>query len=177
MNDTILLVEDEANDVEIFLLAAKQVGLTNPIQVAKNGQEAMDYFNGTGKFVVREAFPLPALVLLDLKLPYRMGMVVLDWLRTQARFKSTIVIVFTSSENASDISRAYEAGANAYLVKPPTLEGLNCLVRNLKNFWLNPDMRRPERFPADPKIFPFKTHPVLLKKIRHEVTATARKAQ
>lgn len=145
MSDTILLVEDEESDVEIFRLAAKEVRFENPIQVVKDGQEAMDYFSGTGKYFNRERFPLPALVLLDLKLPYRMGMVVLHWLRTQSRFKSTIVIVFTSSENALDISKAYEEGANAYLVKPSTIEGLGYLIRNLKNFWLNADVRRPEK--------------------------------
>jgi DNA-binding response OmpR family regulator len=145
MSDTILLVEDEDSDVEIFMMAAKEVRFSNPIQVVKDGQQAMDYFSGTGKYSNRERFPLPALVLLDLKLPYRMGMVVLHWLRTQSKFKSTIVIVFTSSESKSDISKAYEEGANAYLVKPPTLEGLGYLIRNLKNFWLNPDMRRPEK--------------------------------
>ncbi len=145
MSDTILLVEDEDSDVEIFMMAAKEIRFENPIQVVKDGQQAMDYFSGTGKYSNRERFPLPALVLLDLKLPYRMGMVVLHWLRTQSKFKSTIVIVFTSSESAADISKAYEEGANAYLVKPPTLEGLGYLIRNLKNFWLNPDMRRPKK--------------------------------
>ncbi|HEU6448486.1 MAG TPA: response regulator [Verrucomicrobiae bacterium] len=152
MNDTILLVEDEDSDVEIFMLAAKEVRLSNLIQVVKDGQEAMDYFSGIGKYSDRERFPLPALVLLDLKLPYRMGMVVLHWLRTQSKFKSTIVIVFTSSESVADISKAYEEGANAYLVKPPTLEGLGYLIRNLKNFWLNADLRRPEKIGEHPKI-------------------------
>lgn len=150
MTDTILLVEDEESDVEIFMLAAKEVRFANPIQVVKNGQEAMDYFSGTGKYSNRERFPLPALVLLDLKLPYRMGMVVLHWLRTQPKFKSTIVIVFTSSENACDISKAYEEGANAYLVKPPTLEGLGYLIRNLKNFWLNAALRQPDKIEERP---------------------------
>ncbi|HXE42459.1 MAG TPA: response regulator [Candidatus Baltobacteraceae bacterium] len=145
MSDTILLVEDEDSDVEIFMMAAKEVRFSNPIQVVKDGQQAMDYFSGIGKYSNRERFPLPALVLLDLKLPYRMGMVVLHWLRTQPKFKSTIVIVFTSSESKSDISKAYEEGANAYLVKPPTLDGLGYLIRNLKNFWLNADLRRPEK--------------------------------
>jgi DNA-binding response OmpR family regulator len=154
MSDTILLVEDETSDVDIFMMVAKQVGFENPIQVVRDGQQAMNYFDGIGKFTNREKFPLPTLVLLDLKLPYQMGMVVLQWLRAQPKFKSTIVIVFTSSENASDISKAYEEGANAYLVKPPTLEGLCCLIRNLKNFWLNPDMRRPEKIVEHLKLFP-----------------------
>jgi CheY-like chemotaxis protein len=153
MNDTILLVEDEESDVEIFMMAAKEVRLANPVQVVKDGQQAMDYFGGTGKYANRDRFPLPALVLLDLKLPYRMGMVVLHWLRTQSKFRSTIVIVFTASENASDISKAYEEGANAYLVKPSTVEGLGYLIRNVKNFWLNPDMRRPEKSGEHLKLF------------------------
>jgi CheY-like chemotaxis protein len=165
MTDTILLVEDEESDVEIFKLAAKEVRLANPIQVVKDGQEAMDYFAGTGKYSDRDRFPLPVLVLLDLKLPYRMGMVVLHWLRTQSKFRSIIVIVFTSSENASDISKAYEEGANAYLVKPPTLEGLGYLIRNLKNFWLNPDMRRPEWISTISKAIPLAGPPATLNKI------------
>jgi len=164
MSDTILLVEDEESDVEIFMLAAREVRFENPVQVVKDGQEAMDYFSGAGKYSDRERFPLPALVLLDLKLPYRMGMVVLHWLRTQSKFKSTIVVVFTSSENALDISKAYEEGANAYLVKPSTLEGLGYLIRNLKNFWLNPDMRRPQWASNNLKTVPFVSHAAVLKK-------------
>jgi len=165
VNDTILLVEDEESDVEIFMMAATEVRFTNPIQVVRDGQEAMDYLSGAGKYSNRVRYPLPALVLLDLKLPYRMGMVVLHWLRTQSKFKSTIVIVFTSSENALDISKSYEEGANAYLVKPPTLEGLGYLIRNLKNFWLNPDMRRPEWISKSQKTIPFAGHPAILKKL------------
>src|SRR5690349_19119637 len=80
---TILQVEDDPNDVFLFQHAMKKVGVTNPLQVASDGQQAIDYLQSTGKFADRGKFPFPCLVLLDLKLPYVMGLEVLRWIRQQ----------------------------------------------------------------------------------------------
>jgi len=82
---TILLVDDDANDVFLLRHAMKKAGLTNPMQVVSDGQEAIDYLKGVGKFADRETFPLPILLLMDLKLPYVMGLDVLRWIGTQPR--------------------------------------------------------------------------------------------
>lgn len=136
MSQIILVVEDDENDLMFVTMAMKNAGVTNPVQVAKDGQEVLDYFQGNGKFANRAAFPLPYLVLLDLKLPYVMGLDVLTWIRGQPQFKSTIVIVLTSSRYAGDVGKAYQLGANAYLVKPADLNALEGMMRTLKDFWL-----------------------------------------
>lgn len=110
----------------------------------KKVEPAKDYFQGNGKFANRAAFPLPYLVLLDLKLPYVMGLDVLTWIRDQPQFKSTMVIVLTSSRYAEDIGKAYQLGANAYLVKPADLNALEGMMRTLKDFWLTQNTPPPD---------------------------------
>jgi DNA-binding response OmpR family regulator len=135
MTRTILLVEDEENDVFFMQQAMQKAGVENPIQVATDGQEAIDYFKGTGKFANREEFPLPCLVLLDLKLPHVMGLDVLKWIRKQPEIKA-IVVILSSSKEEADIATAYRLGANAYLVKPPEVSKLVDMVKSIKDFWL-----------------------------------------
>src|SRR6185369_15415772 len=114
---TILQVEDDPNDVFFLQRALKKAGVLNPIQVARDGQEAIDYLQGVGKFADREQFPLPALILLDLKLPLVMGLDVLKWIRQEAGLTVPIVLL-TASAQESDIAAAYCLGANGFLVKP-----------------------------------------------------------
>ena len=137
MERTILLVEDEENDVFFFKRAAKLVGMTELVHVAEDGQQAIDYLKGTGAYANRAQFPLPRLVLLDLKLPYVMGLDVLKWIRAQPEFKTVIVIVFTSSKLAPDIDTAYRLGANSYLVKPSTPGRLQEMLVVIKQYWLD----------------------------------------
>ena len=144
MNKLILLVEDDENDVMFVKMAMKKAGVTNPIQVVTDGQQALDYFQGSGKFANRSQFPIPYLVLLDLKLPFVMGLDVLAWIREQAELKSTIVIVLTSSRHTGDIRIAYQLGANAYLVKPADLNALEETMRTLKGFWLTQNVPSPD---------------------------------
>lgn len=136
MSRPILLVEDDENDVTFMKMAFKKVGVTDPVKVAAHGQEALDYLQGTGKFAKREDFPLPCLVLLDLKLPYVMGLGVLKWIREQPELESTVVIVLSASSENRDIETAYQLGANAYLVKPADLDKLYLMVKAIKDFWL-----------------------------------------
>lgn len=116
---TILLVEDNDDDVFIFKRAYKQAQLTHQVQVVTDGQEALDYLEGKGAFADREKYPLPFLVLLDLKLPLKHGLEVLQTIRQHPRLSGLCVVVLTSSAEARDILRAQELGAQAFLVKPP----------------------------------------------------------
>ena len=103
MARTVLLVEDEPNDVFFIQQAMKKAGVVNPIRVASDGQQAIDYFEGAGKFANREEFPLPCLVLLDLKLPYVMGLDVLKWIRQQPGLP-VVVVILSSSKEEEDIA-------------------------------------------------------------------------
>jgi len=133
---TILLVEDNEDDVFLMKRALKSAGIVNPLCVAEDGQKAIDYLQGTGEFANRTTYPLPALIFLDLKLPFVRGLDVLAWLRRDDRFKTIIVVVLTSSEEPSDLSNAYKLGANSYLVKPPTPQQLEELAKAFKLYWL-----------------------------------------
>jgi CheY-like chemotaxis protein len=135
-NRTILLVEDNRDDVFLMERALQGARIVNPVIVVETGQEAMDYLSGAGRFADRERYPMPAVVFLDLKLPFAYGHEVLGWIRRQRQFESLIVIVLTSSNEASDLSRCYSLGANSYLVKPPTAEQLAAMAKAFKWPWL-----------------------------------------
>jgi CheY-like chemotaxis protein len=136
MKKSILLVEDVEDDVFFLKHAFIEAGILNPLQVAQDGREAMDYLSGVGKYADRDAFPLPCLMLLDLKLPRVMGLEVLRWLRGQPELKTIIVIILTSSRLAPDIEATYQLGANAYLVKPSSPAELVEIAMRIKKFWL-----------------------------------------
>ncbi|MDB6123719.1 MAG: two-component system response regulator [Pedosphaera sp.] len=133
---TILLVEDNEDDVFFMEQAKGRAGIQNPMQVAHNGQEAIDYLQGAGKYTDRSQFPLPFLILLDLKLPLVMGLDVLKWIRERPEFETVLVVVLTSSREDRDIDTAYRIGANSYLVKPPTAQKLTELVKCLGDYWI-----------------------------------------
>jgi CheY-like chemotaxis protein len=133
---TVLLVEDEPNDVLLIQRAFKKVGITCPIQVIPDGEQAVLYLSGHEPYSDRERYPLPVLIILDLKLPRRSGLEVLDWLRQQPGLKRLPVVVLTSSGQATDINRAYDLGANSYLVKPVHRDALLDMVKALDMYWL-----------------------------------------
>src|SRR4051812_26477275 len=132
---TILQVEDDPNDVFLLQHAMKKTGVTNPLQVASDGQQAIDYLQGAGKFSDRGRFPFPCLVLLDLKLPYVMGLEVLRWIRQQPG-AALPVVMLTASGEGGDIAAAYQLGANAFLTKPSEASKLEDMVKAIKDFWL-----------------------------------------
>jgi CheY-like chemotaxis protein len=132
----ILLVEDEPTNVFFFQHAAAKAGITNPIHVAKDGREALDYLEGAGEFADRLKYPLPDLVVLDLKLPHATGFDVLKKVRANRQLHGLIVLMLTSSASEDDINTAYALGVNAYLVKPFNLGELFSLVQSIKDFWL-----------------------------------------
>lgn len=147
MSNTILQVEDDPNDVFFFKQAMKKVGATNPIQVACNGQQAIDYLKGVGPFADRVTHPLPCLVLLDLKLPYVMGLDVLRWIREQPG-SIRVVVLLSASGQESDIATAYRLGANGYLIKPSEASQLHEMARSIKDFWLTQNTPPPEARPS-----------------------------
>lgn len=135
-NPPILLVEDEENDVMLLQRAFRRSGMVNPLQVVRHGDDAVAYLEGTGEFADRAKYPLPVLVLLDLKLPRRNGLEVLEWVKERANVRKIPIVVLTSSKNDEDVNRAYELGANSYLVKPVSFETLLELVKSLELYWL-----------------------------------------
>lgn len=132
----ILQVEDTDEDVFLLRYAFRRAGIAHPVRVVTDGQQAIDYLEGSGRFADRTEFPLPALVLLDLKLPLRTGLEVLAWIRAQPAVRTLIVIILSSSINEGDVRRAYELGANAFLVKPSDANALADICQAVKHFWL-----------------------------------------
>jgi CheY-like chemotaxis protein len=123
-NPAVLLIEDNEDDIFLMRRALKKLEVNLPLQVAKDGQEAIDYLDGKGKFFDRVLYPMPSLIFLDLKLPYVHGFEVLSWIRQQDSLQKLPVVVLTSSPEERDRQRAHELGARAYLVKPPDREML-----------------------------------------------------
>jgi CheY-like chemotaxis protein len=132
----ILLVEDNQDDVFLMRRALLEANVSNPLYVVEDGQAAVDYLSGTGNFSDRNSFPLPALIFLDLKLPFKSGHQVLAWIRGQPQLSSTVVVVLTSSDQPRDVEKSYSLGANSYLVKPPTPEQLLDMAKSFKWYWL-----------------------------------------
>src|SRR3954469_4578730 len=112
----ILLVEGDPNDVMLIQRAFQKAGLRNCLRIARDGEEAIEYLSGSGAFADRERFPSPFLMLLDLKMPGTDGFEVLKWARGEPELKRLLIVVLTSSNLQSDVDKAYELGANSYLV-------------------------------------------------------------
>ena len=136
----ILLVEDNADDLFFMKRAIRAAEIQQRIDVVTDGEQAIEYLS-------RMEETLPCLVLLDLKLPKKSGLEVLEWIRSQPRTRALVVIVLTTSKESSDIARAYQLWANAYLVKPSIVEELSRMVRAIKAFWLSENY-----FPGDPPV-------------------------
>jgi len=133
---TILLAEDDQNDVLLIKRAFSKSRIINPIACVGNGEEAVAYLKGEGIYEDRQQYPLPFMLLLDLKLPRLSGHEVLKWLRAQPLLKRLPVVVLTSSKQPADINHAYELGANSYLVKPVVFEEFAMLMQQLQMYWL-----------------------------------------
>ncbi|MBA4148393.1 MAG: response regulator [Verrucomicrobia bacterium] len=104
--------------------ALKEAGITAPLHLASDGQEAINYLAGAGKYSERTLYPIPTYVFLDLKLPYKSGFEVFAWVREQGCLKDCVIIILTSSPEARDRERTKQLGANCYLVKPPGSDAL-----------------------------------------------------
>jgi len=134
-NQCILLAEDDPNDVLLTERAFQKAGLQGALKVVRDGEQAIQYLNGGGNYADRSRFPLPFLLLLDLKLPGTDGFEVLRWVRGQPDVKRLLIIVLTSSNLQADVDRAYELGANSYLVKPVEFDHMVDMVRRFEAYW------------------------------------------
>lgn len=130
----ILLVEDDPHDVELTLEALEESNLANEVVVARDGAEALDYLYRHGDFVGR-ANGLPAVVLLDLKLPRISGIEVLKRMRADEALKRIPVVILTSSRESTDLSQCYEIGVNAYVVKPVQIQDFMAAIKEVGIFW------------------------------------------
>ncbi len=133
---TILLVEDNQDDVFAMRRALAKARIAYPLQVVTDGQQALDYLSGAEAYADRQQHPLPGIIFLDLKLPYLDGFEVLNWMRAHGLLDAIVVVVLTSSAEGRDQDRVYTLGARSYLIKPPTPEALGEVFQSLKSFWL-----------------------------------------
>ena len=131
----VLLVDDSPNDAMLMRTVFARAGFVEPIRFAVDGDDAIAYLRGDGRYSDRKLFPLPTTVLLDLNMPRKDGFEVLDWIRHQPALRRLRVYILSASSRAQDIERAYDLGANSYLVKPSNLDGLLNMAKCLAD-WL-----------------------------------------
>ena len=133
----ILLVEDDSADALLIRRALEKTGLDFKLLRLKHGDEAIDFLRGAPPFTDRESQPLPDVILLDIKLPRRSGLEVLQWIRSQSAALSRVpVVMLTSSRHSVDVNRAYDLRANGYLTKPETAHQLQEMLMDFKKYWL-----------------------------------------
>jgi two-component system response regulator len=136
MSKTILLVEDNPDDVKLTLRAFKRNNMLNPIVVARDGVEALDFLFARGAYAERAGKPPPTIVILDLKLPKLDGLEVLRAMRADERTKFIPVVILTSSKEQQDLMQGYALGANSYVRKPVDFTEFMEAVRILGIYWL-----------------------------------------
>ena len=145
---TVLLVEDDLNDIFLVTRAFKMAEIPNALQVVTDGQEAISYLEGDGKYADRDAHPLPSLMVMDIKMPRKTGFEVLEWVkRNEGPLRRIPIVIVSSSDNPADINRAYELGANAYMVKPMNFRAVEHLFESITHYW-GLECAKPELEPA-----------------------------
>ncbi len=132
---TVLLVEDDLNDIFLVKRAFKKAQVKNPLQVVTDGQEAILYLRGEGKYNDRAAYPWPRLIVMDIRMPRKTGFEVLEWVKHDGLLRRIPIVIVSSSDNHSDINRAYELGANAYMVKPVDYRAVEHLFESITHYW------------------------------------------
>lgn len=132
----ILLAEDEEDYVLLIKKAFEQAKILNPLHVVSTGSEMMGYLKGDGKYSNRDEYPLPDLLLLDIKLPGFSGLEILGWIRSHPGLSGLRVVILTSSEDVKDVNDAYRLGANSFLMKPYDFSDLVFLAKTLQTYWL-----------------------------------------
>jgi CheY-like chemotaxis protein len=131
----VLYVEDDPNDIRLMRYAWARVGVPNPLHILREGEEAIRYLSGQGRYVDRGAHPMPCLMLIDLKLPGMSGLDVLKWLRTQPVLQTLRVIVLSSSRRPPDIA-THPLVIDEYLAKPAFFDEWVAMVTSLRDTWL-----------------------------------------
>jgi CheY-like chemotaxis protein len=134
-NLTILIADDDADYAFLLQRAFRAIGLKNPVQVLANGEEALAYLKGEGKYADRAEFPVPSVVFTDLNMPLASGFDVFQWMQGHPECRVVPRIVISSSDEDQDVARAYELGAHAYMEKPFLQRDLEASLRTTREFW------------------------------------------
>jgi CheY-like chemotaxis protein len=132
----VLLAEDDQNEVYLFQHAYEEANITAPLHIVRDGQEAIEYLSGTGRFADRSAYPIPTLIVTDFRMPRKNGIELLQWVRAQPGFRSLPVIMHSSSAYGADVELAYMSGVNAFIVKAAFMDLRITLANTIKDFWL-----------------------------------------
>ena len=132
----ILAVEDDSDHFHLIEEAFRRGRVANPLTRASTAAEAIACLNGDGRYADREKYPLPCLILLDLKLPGESGFAVLEWVRKHPTLGKLPVVVLTVSHHSDDLEKAYRLGANSYLVKPFDAADFQALVKSINSYWV-----------------------------------------
>jgi DNA-binding response OmpR family regulator len=140
-SNVLLHVEDDPNDVLLLQRAFRKANAAVTIQAVTDGDKAVNYLSGADEFADREKYPLPSVVLLDLKMPRKSGLEVLAWIRNEKKVRRVVVIIFTSSKHDEDVNRAYDLGANSYLVKPVGFDMLVDVAKMIQQYWIDTNER------------------------------------
>jgi CheY-like chemotaxis protein len=135
-NLPILVAEDNDDDVFLLRRAFVKAQFSNPVQVVRDGEEAMAYLQGQGKYSDRDKYPFPGLVLLDIKMPRLNGLETLAAIRKDPNLKRLIVVFLSSSDQEQDINDAFDLRANSYLVKPSSAERMITILQKFREYWL-----------------------------------------
>lgn len=135
IDDPILLVDDNPDDLELMQLAFRRAQVRNPVHTVQDGESAIDYLRGAGEYADRERHPLPYLVLLDVKLPGKSGIEVLQWIRANLDH-AIVVIMLSSSAQPRDVTLAAKCNCNSYLVKPDSLHELVRMAGLINAYWI-----------------------------------------
>lgn len=144
----ILLAEDNEDDVQMLRRAFTQASIAAPLHVASDGEECIAYLSGEGKYAHRAEYPLPDLLLLDLKMPRKNGFEVLEWIQQQPNLTGLRTIVLTTSEDVFEMNRAYQLGAASFLTKPLNFTEFKDTIVAVHNYWIMrnkpPAVKRPQ---------------------------------
>jgi CheY-like chemotaxis protein len=149
---TILLAEDREDDIILVQRAFKTGGIPNPLMVVRDGEEAISYLSGVGRYSNRELYPIPALFLLDLTLPVTDGFEVLRWVRSHTDLKDLPVVVLTASDKIRDVNQAYRLGAHSFLVKSLDFLDAIGLAKQISDYWLK--LKKNPSAPPPPQHWP-----------------------
>jgi CheY-like chemotaxis protein len=133
----VLRVDDNPDDLLLFQLAWERTRAENPIRFTATRKEAVDYLEGRGKFADRDAYPLPAVIVIDMRLPDGNAAEFLRWLRGHPKLNRLVVIVLSGTAHQEDVNEAYRCGANSFLLKSPSSRHLQDTVNLIQSYWLN----------------------------------------
>ncbi|MEP6663955.1 MAG: response regulator [Verrucomicrobiota bacterium] len=136
---TVLSVEDNSDDILLLQRACEKSAVTFHLKTVEDGQRAIDYLSGINNYSDREEFPVPSLVLLDLQIPAKSGLEVLDWIRQKEWSRNLPVVVFTSSQDKRDVQKAYDKGANWFVTKPADYQKLQKVAQSINAYMSGSD--------------------------------------